>query len=270
MDYDNMFSQDDSRYVSNNYIGYPNQGQNFNYDRMNDQSVNTVSSQAPIQQVNASSNQNLGQAQNQFQNYNSIGNSQFQSNNQMRNNQFQNQSASLFANQNVREELIPLSEAIELIKKSVGDEKEDEMFYDTLIKSAPNAKAVQIITSIRNDERRHNSILRSVYYRLTGVVLPSDNSIIDSSNMTKSSANPNTLNSNVANQNISNTANQSALASYKNNLVKALFGELDAVVKYRKIMGAMPDSATYTLIMSIMTDELRHASKYNYLIHDAH
>ena len=57
--------------------------------------------------------------------------------------------------------------------------------------------------------------------------------------------------------------------SYKENLEKALFGELDAVVRYRKILGTMPSGNSYTLLMSIMTDELRHASKYNYLIHIA-
>ena len=53
---------------------------------------------------------------------------------------------------------------------------------------------------------------------------------------------------------------------YNSGLEKALFGELDAVVKYRKILGAMPNRYSYTLLMSIMTDELKHADKYNFLI----
>ena len=57
--------------------------------------------------------------------------------------------------------------------------------------------------------------------------------------------------------------------SYKENLEKALFGELNAVTKYRKIMGTMPSGESYTLLMSIMTDELRHANKYNFLINNA-
>ena len=35
-------------------------------------------------------------------------------------------------------------------------------------------------------------------------------------------------------------------------------------------MGAMPSNKMQTLVMSILTDELRHANKYNYLIHKAH
>ena len=53
---------------------------------------------------------------------------------------------------------------------------------------------------------------------------------------------------------------------YKENLEKALFGELDAIKKYRKIIGTMPSGKSYTLLMSIMTDEIRHANKYNFLI----
>ena len=64
-------------------------------------------------------------------------------------------------------------------------------------------------------------------------------------------------------------AKKSAYVHYKSNLEKALFGELDAVVKYRKIMATMPSGSSYTLLMSIMTDELRHATKYNFLIHNA-
>lgn len=139
------------------------------------------------------------------------------------------------------EEIITLNQAIELIRKSVGDEKEDEMFYDTLIKQAPTEKEKGIIRSIRNDERKHNQILRRLYYEFTGGLLPQDNS------------------KNVANNTM----------KYKANLEKALFGELGAVEKYRRIMGAMPNKNSYTLLMSIMTDELRHANKYNFLIHNA-
>ena len=34
-------------------------------------------------------------------------------------------------------------------------------------------------------------------------------------------------------------------------------------------LGTMPSGNSYTLLMSIMTDELRHASKYNFLVHSA-
>ena len=138
-------------------------------------------------------------------------------------------------------EIITLNQAIALIKQSVGDEKEDEMFYDILIEQAPTDKEKNIIKSIRNDERKHTQILRELYYEFTGQILPQD-----------------TLSNNEKNN-----------IDYKSNLEKALFGELDAVAKYRKILGTMPSGNSYTLLMSIMTDELRHASKYNFLIQNA-
>lgn len=139
------------------------------------------------------------------------------------------------------DEIITLNQAIELIRKSVRDEKEDELFYDNLLNQAPTERDKEIITSIRNDERKHNQILRKLYFDFTGQGMPPDMPMpITNNDLT-----------------------------YKENLEKALFGELNAVTKYRKIMGTMPNGDSYTLLMSIMTDELRHASKYNFLIHSA-
>ena len=136
------------------------------------------------------------------------------------------------------EEIITLNQAISLIRQSVGDEKEDEMFYNVLIEQAPTNEEKEIIKSIRDDERKHNQILRKLYYEFTGQILPEDT--------------------------LSN--NSEINMDYKSNLKNALFGELNAVAKYRKILGTMPSGNSYTLLMSIMTDELRHASKYNFLI----
>ncbi len=156
------------------------------------------------------------------------------------------------------EEIITLNEAIELIRKSVGNEKEDEIFYDTLIKNAPTAKDKDIIISIRDDEKKHNQILRALYFKFTGETIPEENRNTVNTNFQNATNNLNTMNTQKPPMNNMNM--------YKMNLEKALFGELEAVKKYRKILGAMPDNESYTLIMSIMTDELRHADKYNYLL----
>lgn len=139
------------------------------------------------------------------------------------------------------EEIITLNKAIEMIKNSIKDEKEDELFYDNLISKAPSEKEKNIIKSIRNDERKHNKILKELYQEFT-----------------------------KESEKETNPYKQTAInLDYKSGLEKALFGELEAVAKYRKIMGAMPNKKSYTLLMSIMTDELRHASKYNFLINKA-
>ena len=144
----------------------------------------------------------------------------------------------------VDEEIISLSEALELIRKSIADEKQDEIFYSALIEKAPDDNAKKIITDIRDDEKNHNEILRFIYSNITGEVFSDMNA------------------------NATNTVNEET--TYTQDIESALFGELDAVKKYRKIMGAMPSSKMQTLVMSILTDELRHANKYNYLIHKAH
>ena len=144
---------------------------------------------------------------------------------------------------NFEEELITPYQAIELIRKSIGDERNDELFYDRLIEQAPTEKEKSIIQDIRHNEKKHNMILREVYYDFTGQMLQN--------------------NMNMMQENMQNNL------SYTENLEKALFGELEAVNKYRKILSAMPQGKCYTLIMSIMTDELRHSAKYNYLIHMA-
>ena len=131
-----------------------------------------------------------------------------------------------------------LKDALILIKKSVESEKEDEMFYDILLLQATSSRDKEIIQSIVNDERKHNKLFRELYYELTGITLPK-----------------------YELKSVENSKN-----TYISNLEKALFGELSAVEKYRKIMAAMPDKQKYNTMMEIMTDELKHASKYNFLI----
>ena len=41
---------------------------------------------------------------------------------------------------NNNEEILNISQAVELIRKSVGDERADELFYEQLIKQAPSEK----------------------------------------------------------------------------------------------------------------------------------
>lgn len=63
---------------------------------------------------------------------------------------------------------------------------------------------------------------------------------------------------------------EKAKISYREQLLRGLNNQLDDVVTNRRILGAMPDNESYTLMMSIMTDNLKNASRFNYLIHRAH
>ena len=128
-----------------------------------------------------------------------------------------------------------LQMALDKISKAVQGEREDELFYDYLIKEAPTTNEKTIISSIRDDERRHNRIFRMIYKDFADEELP--------------------------------TGEEEAFEkpkSYLDGIKQALFGELAAVERYKIIRRMLPDPYK-ELLFDIITDELRHASMYNYL-----
>ncbi len=131
-----------------------------------------------------------------------------------------------------------LKEALSLIKSSVSGEKEDEMFYDYLISVAPTDKQKDIIVAIRDDERKHNKMFRNIYKDITGkdVVIENEEKFVEPK-------------------------------SYIAGVEKALFGELSAVEKYRKIMADLPYTMYRDMLFEIITDEIKHAIKYNYILY---
>ncbi|ETT45569.1 MULTISPECIES: ferritin-like domain-containing protein [unclassified Paenibacillus] len=128
-------------------------------------------------------------------------------------------------------------EALELIRNAVQGERNDELFYDQLIKLAPNQEQVNVITSIRNDERGHNQMFRQMYRELTGHEV--------------------TGVSNEAPDNVN---------SYIAGLQQAFQGELSAVEKYRKIWFGLPYGIYKDTLYGIILDEQKHAAKYNNLL----
>jgi len=54
-------------------------------------------------------------------------------------------------------------------------------------------------------------------------------------------------------------------ASYIDGIQQALFGELKAVEKYREIRKGLPDRYNRDLVFDILTDEIKHSAKYNFL-----
>lgn len=129
-----------------------------------------------------------------------------------------------------------LSLALDEIRKAVQGEREDELFYDYLISLAPTKDEKEIIESIRNDERKHNQLFRKIYKDFTG------NEI-----------------------NTMNEENLKKPLSFIDGIRTALFGELKAVDKYKAIRRALPIGAYKDMLFDIIMDELKHASKYNYL-----
>lgn len=129
-----------------------------------------------------------------------------------------------------------LQEALNGIKQAVQGEREDELFYDYLIGQAPTSEEKEIISSIRDDERRHNQLFRTIYKEVIGNEIPA-----------------------------SGEEEFEKPESYLEGIKKALFGELRAVEKYRAIRERLLDEIYRDILFDIITDELKHASKYNYL-----
>lgn len=129
-----------------------------------------------------------------------------------------------------------LQSALQLVREAVQGEREDEIFYQYLISVAPTQEEKEIIASIRDDERKHNQMFRKIYRAFTGQELQS----MDGEQFEKP-------------------------ANYVDGLRTALFGELRAVEKYRNIRQCLPYGIYRDMLFEIITDELKHASKYNYL-----
>jgi rubrerythrin len=134
---------------------------------------------------------------------------------------------------------VDMKEALELIKQAVEGETQDRMFYQYLLDNAPSLLDKELIGEIRDNEINHAKMFRQLYFELTGkTVKPKENITFEK---------PKT---------------------YCDGLRGALMGETNAVKKYRKIMAAMKNRKHINMMVEIITDELRHASLYNFLIHN--
>ncbi|UVI33297.1 ferritin-like domain-containing protein [Paenibacillus spongiae] len=130
-----------------------------------------------------------------------------------------------------------LQTALRLVSEAVQGERSDELFYQYLISIAPTQEEKDIIASIRDDERKHNQMFRKIYRDFTGQEVPSPG----------------------------NGEPFEKPASYVDGIKMALFGELRAVEKYREIRRCLPEGMYRDMLFEIITDEIKHASKYNYL-----
>lgn len=127
--------------------------------------------------------------------------------------------------------------ALNLMREAVQDERNDELLYDYLIGVAPTGEEKSVITSIRDDERSHRQRFREIYRAYTGEELMSG----EDTEFVKP-------------------------ASYLEAVRKAVFGELGAMEKYRFIREGLPSRHYRDVVFRILTDEMKHATKYNYIL----
>ncbi len=132
-----------------------------------------------------------------------------------------------------------LKKALEVIKNSVTNENDDELFYDSLIADAPDDYQKEIIESIRDDERKHEQMLRKLYFEISGETLPANSQKVSTPSETM---------------------------SYTDGLRKALLNEFSGINKYKNLLKYMTNINWHNTILEIIIDEQKHASMYNYLI----
>lgn len=132
----------------------------------------------------------------------------------------------------------PLDEALILVKNAVQGERNDELFYDYLISVAPSLEEKNIISTIRNDEIKHNKYFREIYNYFTKETLTTPATI-----------------------------NFEKPKSYIEGITNAKFGELAAVEKYRDIRAGLPIEYYRDMVFEILTDELKHADKCNFVLY---
>jgi len=130
-----------------------------------------------------------------------------------------------------------LNTALNLMREAVQGEREDELKYNYLIESAPTQEEKDIITSIRDDERLHRQWYKEMYKYYT-------NEEIDSYNG-EEFIEPD---------------------SYMDGIKSSIFGELSAMERYRIIREGLPSRFYRDIVFRILTDEMKHATKYNYIL----
>lgn len=131
-----------------------------------------------------------------------------------------------------------LEYSLPLVGEAIQREIEDEMFYDYLISIAPGEEERNIIASIRNDERKHNISFKEIYDFYGGLTLAKPAKV--------SFKKP---------------------SSYVEGLKEARLGELTAVEKYRDLRAGLPNQFFRDMVFEIITDELKHAHNYDYLLY---
>ncbi|MBZ4665518.1 ferritin-like domain-containing protein [Mahella sp.] len=120
------------------------------------------------------------------------------------------------------------------IREAMAAEQHDAAFYAMLVDMAP-AEDKDIIKHIREDEFKHYKMFSDMYTYLTGSYI------------------------NVPEPDVSPPKN------YKEGLASAIMGETSAVEEYRIILIEAPFWYMKDWLYIIVTDEQKHADRYNML-----
>ncbi|MFC5447480.1 hypothetical protein [Paenibacillus aestuarii] len=132
-----------------------------------------------------------------------------------------------------------LQESLHFIYEASANERNVEKFYQKLLELSPSEEDRSVITSIREDERKHLQTLREIYLAFTG------NQVPGSATTTTVYKDP---------------------ASYKEGLKSAIFNKWKTNQVAGHILAAMPTGYYQNLLAKIAVDNVTIVSKLNYLL----
>ena len=123
-----------------------------------------------------------------------------------------------------------------LILDALGDEAHDRAFYQYIQTLTTDSSQREIIRSIRNDEIKHFRMFETIYREVT-----------------------------CRDPMVKQNAEFEMPENYCAAIQKAIFGELGAVEIYREIMFSLCCQRHRDMLFEIISDELKHSVKWNFL-----
>ena len=129
-----------------------------------------------------------------------------------------------------------LQKSLAWMAEAVQVEKEKELFYEHLISVGPTEVDRDLIISIRDDEKEHRNMFRTMYKDFTG-------------------------------QEIKDVKAEDEVKKPDSYLVGIQFGLFEAlkeVEKYREIFKGLPEGYYRDAVSDMISDKLKHATMYNF------
>ena len=136
------------------------------------------------------------------------------------------------------DEIISFSQGVYLLKNMLNEAERKTFKLNHLLSLTNSESEKVLINQILDNHRVHDRILKDVYYRISGQMI-----------------NGNFGNSNIVDDKVAGDK------KYDELLKEILYDKFDCIVKLRRILSVMPGGDLYTLIMSVLTDEVINTDK---------
>lgn len=127
---------------------------------------------------------------------------------------------------------------VEMLIEAIKDEKMDSAYYNTIAETLTDKEDKRIFHKIHNDEEKHRKIFTEIYKLITGNEPTKEQIAVEDK----------TISENML-----------------ENFSKAIYGELNAVEFYRKILFSFLNQELRDALYEIITDEQSHSTILSYM-----